>query len=106
VIEQGSWRRRTNQELCELSKDLDIVTHIKSKRLKWVGHVVRMDQERVVKIVFESKPEGRRRMARPKLGWLEDDEHDLWELTVKRQRVTGREEWMSVIMEAKAVCGP
>jgi len=75
---------RTNQEWCELSKYLDIVTDIKIKRLKWVGHVVRMDQERVVKIVFESNPEGRRRMAGPKLGWLEDDKNDLWELTVKR----------------------
>jgi hypothetical protein len=48
--------------LCELYKDLDIVTDIKSKRLKWVGHVVRLDQQRVVKIVFESKPEGRKEL--------------------------------------------
>jgi hypothetical protein len=84
VIEQGSWRMRTNQELCELYKDLDILTDIKNKRLKWVGHVVRMDQGRVVEIVFESKPEGRRRMARSRLRWFEDDENDLWELKVKR----------------------
>jgi len=38
----------------------------KNKRFKWVGHVVRMDQGRVVKIVFESKPQGIRRMARPR----------------------------------------
>ena len=65
--------------------DLDIVTDIKIKRSKLVGHVVRMDQGRVVKIVFQSKPEGRRRMARPRLRWFEDDENDLWELKVKRQ---------------------
>ena len=48
VVVQGSWRMRTNQELCELYKDLYIVMDIKNKRLKWVGHVVRMDQGRVV----------------------------------------------------------
>jgi hypothetical protein len=52
LIEQGSWKTRSNQELCELYKDLDIVTDIKNKRLKWVAHVVRMDQGRVHKTVF------------------------------------------------------
>jgi hypothetical protein len=84
VVEQGSWKMRTNQELCELYKDFDIVTDIKNRRLKWVGQVARMDQGRVVKILFQSKPEGRRRMAGPRLRWFEDDENDLWELKVKR----------------------
>jgi hypothetical protein len=34
-----------------------------------------MDQGRIIKIVFESKPEGRRRMARPRLRWFEYDEN-------------------------------
>jgi len=51
------WRRRTNQELRELYKDLDIVADVKKETLEWIGHVVRTNQGRTVKIIFESKLE-------------------------------------------------
>ena len=38
-------------------KDLDIVADIRKKRLEWTGHVVRIDQGRTVKKIFESKLE-------------------------------------------------
>jgi hypothetical protein len=38
----------------------------------------------VVQKIFERKPQGRRRMGRPILRWLEDVEKDLWEIKVKR----------------------
>jgi hypothetical protein len=52
--------------------------------------------------------EGRRRMGRPKLRWLEDVKKDLRELKFKRWRqiAVDREEWASVIKEAKALRGP
>jgi len=65
VAEQGIWKTRTNQELRELYKDLDTVVDIKKNRIEWIGHVARMDQGRIVKKVFESKPEGNRRRGRP-----------------------------------------
>jgi len=43
-----------------------------------------MDQERTAKKIFESKPEGNRRMGRPRMRWLEDGEKDLREMKVKR----------------------
>ena len=55
VAEQGMWRIRINQELRELYKDLGIVADI-IKKMEWIGHVIRMDQGRTVKKVFESKP--------------------------------------------------
>jgi hypothetical protein len=47
-------------------------------------------------------------MGRPRLRWLKDVERDLRELKVKRwrQKAVGREEWTSVIKEAKALRGP
>ena len=78
VVEQGMWRIRSNQELTELYKDLDVVADIKKKRLEWIGHVVKMDQRRIVKKRCESKPQGSRRTGRPRLRWLEDVEKDLW----------------------------
>ena len=64
---QGIWRIRTDQELRELYKDLDILTGIKKKSLEWIGHVVRMVQGRTVKKIFESKPDGSRRRGRHRL---------------------------------------
>jgi hypothetical protein len=62
-----------------------------------------MDIERVVKKVFESKPEGRRRKGRPGLRWVEDVEKDLLKMKFKgwRQKTVDREEWASVIKQGK-----
>jgi hypothetical protein len=98
------WRIITNQEL----RGLDIVADIKNKRLKWIGHVVRMDQGRTVKKIFGNKVDVRRQRGRLGLRWLEDVEKDLWELKVKRwrQKAVDRKEWASIIMEAKFFRGP
>jgi hypothetical protein len=67
-----------------------------------------MDQRRFVKKIFDSKPEGRRKVGRPKLRWLDDMENDLRVMKVKswRKRAQNREEWASVIKEAKVLRGP
>jgi hypothetical protein len=75
VVEQGMWRVRTNQELKDLHKDLDRVANTGKKRLEWIGHLVRMDHGRAVKI-SDSKVERRRRRGRPRLGWMEENEKD------------------------------
>ena len=80
MVEQGIWRIRTNKELRELYKDLHIVANIKKKRLEWIGHVVRMDQGRTVKKIFESKLEVSRRRGRPRLRWREKVEKDVREV--------------------------
>jgi hypothetical protein len=46
VVEQGIWRIRTNQELRELYKDLDIVADMTIKKLEWTGQVERIDHAR------------------------------------------------------------
>jgi len=69
VEEQAIWRIRTNQELQELYKDLDIAVDIKKERLKWTGHLDGMDLGRVVKNILGNKLKGRG-TKRPRLrGW-------------------------------------
>jgi hypothetical protein len=65
VVEQTIWRIRSNQELRKPHKDLDIVADIKKEAFEWIGHLVRMDQGRAVKKIFESEPERSRRRGRP-----------------------------------------
>ena len=76
---------------------------IKIRRLEWLGHVIRMNETRCVKI-FEGKLEGRRGRGRPRLRWIDDVEDDLRKLGVKQWRTKAleREECASIIREAKA----
>jgi hypothetical protein len=54
----GSWRRPRPTQGCSASKELDMVM-VAKRRPEWLGHVVRMDQTRMGKKKFESKPEGK-----------------------------------------------
>jgi hypothetical protein len=85
-------------------KSQNIVTVIKIRRLQWIGHVIRMNETRSVKKIFEGKLEGRRGRGRPRLRWIDDVEDDLRKLGVKRWRpkALDREEWASITREAKA----
>ena len=102
--ENGQWRIKTNAELITKYKSQDIVTVIKIRRVEWLGHVIRMNETGYVKKVFEGTLEGRRGRGRPRLRWLNDVEDDLRKLGVKRWRTKAldREEWASIIKEAKA----
>jgi len=66
--------------------------------------VIRKSETRSVKKVFEGKLDGRRGRGRPRLRWINDVEDDLRNLGVKRWRTKAldREEWASIIREAKA----
>ena len=85
-------------------KSQDIVTVIKIRRLEWIGHIIRMNETRSVKKIFEGKLEGRRGRGRPSLRWIDDVKDDLRKLGVKRWRAKtlDREEWASIKREAKA----
>ena len=80
----GQWRIKTNLELITKYKSQDIGTVIKIGRLEWIGHVIRMNETRSVKKIFEGKLEGRKGRGRPRLRWIDDVEDDLRKLGVKR----------------------
>jgi len=60
----GEWRRSHNEELNDLYSSPNIVRVIKSSRIRWAGHVARMDEERGVYRVLVGKLEGRRPLGR------------------------------------------
>jgi hypothetical protein len=65
--ENGTWRKRCNYELYEIFNDPNIVNYIKVKRLAWAGHLVRTNNDRTLKKIFNTKPDGARSVRRPKL---------------------------------------
>ena len=66
------WRKLHNEELNDLYCSPNIVQVIKSRRMRWAGHVARMGARRGVYRVLVGKPEGIRPLGRPRLG-LEDN---------------------------------
>jgi hypothetical protein len=64
--EDGSWRKLHNDELHSLYSSLNIVTVIKSRRMRWAGHVARMGKGKGVYRVLIGRPEGRRPLGRPR----------------------------------------
>ena len=76
----GEWRRLHNEELNDLYSLPNIVRVIKSRRMRWVGHVARMGKERRVYRVLVGKPEGKRALERPRHRWLNNIRMDLQEV--------------------------
>jgi hypothetical protein len=67
--ENGKWRIIYNNELYTLYKDSDTVTYIKINRLRWAGHVIRLEEQNPARRVLVAVVEGRRQRGRPKLRW-------------------------------------
>jgi len=76
----GQWRRFHNDELNDLYSSPNILRVIKSRRMKWAGHVARMGGERGVYRVLVGKPEGRRPLGRPRRRWVDNIRMDLLEV--------------------------
>jgi hypothetical protein len=87
---------RTRQYIAEDSElEPDIVKYITINRLGWTGHV-RMDNNRTVNKVFNTKPIGLRRTGRPKLRRENDVIQDIKTLEVKNYRNMEEESWQKL----------
>jgi len=76
----GEWRRLKNEELTDLYCSPNTVRVIKSRRMRWVGHVARMGEERGMYSVLVGKPEGKRPLWRPTRRWVDNIKMDLQEV--------------------------
>jgi len=72
--------RMHNEELNDLYCSPNIVRVIKWRRMRWVGHVACMGEERVVYSVLVGKPEGKSPMGRPRCTWVDNIRMDLQEV--------------------------
>ena len=73
----GEWRKFHNEELNDPYSSPNIVLVIKSRRMRWEGHVARMGEGRGVHKVLVGKPEGKRSFGRPRRRWEDNIKMDL-----------------------------
>ena len=76
----GEWRKLHNEELRDLYSLPNIVRVVKSRRMRWAGHVACMVEGGVVHRVLVGKPEGKRSLGRPKRRWEDYIKMDLQEV--------------------------
>jgi len=95
----GEWRTLHNEELNYLYSSPIIVRVIKSKRMRYMGPVARMDDRRGVYRFLVGKPEGRRQLGRRKRRWEDNTELDLQEVGC------GDKDWIDVAQDGDKVAG-
>jgi len=76
----GEWRKLHNDELKDLYSLPNIVRVVKSRRIRWAGHVARMGEGRGVHRVLVGKHEGKRPLGRPRRRWEDNIKMDLREM--------------------------
>jgi hypothetical protein len=73
----GEWRKLHNEELRDLYSSLSITRIIKSRRMRWAGHVARMEENRNAYRLLVGRPEGKRPLGRPRRRWVDNIGMDL-----------------------------
>ena len=76
----GEWSKLHNKELNDLYCSPNIVLVIKSRKMRWAGHVARMGERRGVYRVLLGKPERKRPLGRPRHRWDDNIKMDLQEV--------------------------
>ena len=80
--ENGEWRRLDNEELHNFYRSPYIVRVIKSRRLRWAGHVTRMEEGRSAFKILTGKPTRKGSLGRPRRRWEDNIRMDLKEISI------------------------
>jgi hypothetical protein len=73
----GDWRKLNNEELHNLYSSPNIIRMIKSRRMRWAGHVAQMGETRNVYRILVGKLEKKRPLGRPRRRWVDNIKMDL-----------------------------
>jgi hypothetical protein len=84
-----------NEELHILYSTQNIIRQIKSRRMRWAGHVARMGEERNVDRVLMEKPEGKRQLGRTRRRWEDGIRMDL----IVREIGWGNVDWIQLAQD-------
>jgi hypothetical protein len=76
----GGWRKLHNEELHNMYSSPSIIRMIKSRRMRWAGHVARMRTKRNAYRILVGNPEGKRPLGRPRRRWVDNIKMGLREI--------------------------
>jgi hypothetical protein len=75
----AEWRKLHNKELRNLYSSPSIIRIIKSRRMRWAGHVAQTGEKRIAYRLLVGKPKGKRPLGRPRRMWVDNIRMDLGE---------------------------
>ena len=96
---QKKKRKNKNEEIKEIlgvKRKLDIIDSIEERRLQWYGHVRRMPEERIAKLIMEWIPRERRKRGRPRKTWMEGVQAAMTTRNLEPDQWRNRKEWRLV----------
>jgi hypothetical protein len=97
----GEWRKLHNEELHNLYSSPDIIRQVKSRQMRWAGHVAHMGEERKVYKVLVGEPEGKTPLGIPRHRWEDGIRMDLTEIGLGCvdwiQLAQDRDRWWAVV---------
>jgi hypothetical protein len=97
----GEWRKLHNEELNDLYSSPNIVRVVKSRRIRWTGHVARMEEDRGAQRVLVGKPEGKMLLGRPRRRWEDNIKMNLQEVGGVRgdwiELAQDRDRWRALV---------
>ena len=89
--ENELWRTRQNDELEAIIKGENIVRFIKCQRIRWLGHIERMQDTAIPKKMLYGKLYATRRRVRPRMRWLDDVSMELKKMGINEWRGRAKE---------------
>ena len=104
INEDNVWRKRHNYEIREMYKEPDIIAELKSRRLIWVGHILRKQDDSIANL-WNSTIEGKRPVGRPRSRWKDQVVKDIRRIKKDISLANNRKEWRKLVDEAKNLLG-
>ena len=102
--ENGEWRRLHNEKLHSLYRSPNVFRVIKSRRLRWTGHVARMEEARGALKILTCPPAGKRPLGRPRRGWDNNIKMALKEIGINTRNLVDSNQdtdyWRSLVNAA------
>jgi hypothetical protein len=89
----AGWRKLHNEELHNLYSSPSIIRVIKSRRMRWAGHIALMVKKMNAYRILVGKPEGKRPLGRPRHRWVDNVKMDL------REVVWGGRDWIDLAQD-------
>src|SRR5215813_7158101 len=99
INDNGTWRIRKNKEIADIYQEPDIIVIIKRNRLRWLGHLLRMDEDKTTQRIFRGNPGGKRKRGRPRKRWMDEVTEDLRVLGINnwKERAMDRTCWSAIV---------